>query len=93
MTVPFQRTWGWDYTWAAVAKTTGVPLASAAESNVSGSGGGFSAIEPTPSYQQIVPGTHNYHAVQYLTPADYETVPNTEPGRADREELQTDSAA
>ena len=78
VSVPFQRIWGWDYTWAAVAKTSGVSLAAAAESNVIGSGGGFSTIEPTPSYQQFVPGTHNYHVVQYLTPTDYKTVPNTE---------------
>ena len=37
---------------------------------VVGSGGGFSTIEPTPSYQQGVPGTSRFSAVQYLTPTD-----------------------
>jgi kumamolisin len=74
VTVPKQRTWGWDYLWPAMAKTSGEPLATAAESAVIGSGGGFSSIEPTPGYQELVPGTHNFHAVQYLTPTDPETV-------------------
>jgi len=74
VTVTKQRTWGWDYLWPAIAATNGVSLAAAAESAVIGSGGGFSTIEPTPGYQQLVPGTHSFHAVQYLTPTDPETV-------------------
>jgi kumamolisin len=34
-------------------------------------------IEPRPSYQDGVPGVGEYHAVQYLTPTDYVTLPNT----------------
>lgn len=71
VTVPAQRTWGWDYLWKAAAQVTGTPLATEAESLVVGSGGGFSTIEPTPSYQQNVPGTHDFSAVQYLTPTDF----------------------
>ncbi len=74
VTVPNQRIWGWDYLWPAIAKTTGVTLAQAAESAVIGSGGGFSTIEPTPQYQEFVPGTHSFNAVQYLTPTDYKTI-------------------
>jgi subtilase family serine protease len=74
VTVPAQRIWGWDYLWQAVATISGEPLAEAAESLVVGSGGGFSQIEPTPLYQQGVSGTHNFHAVEYLTPTDYTTV-------------------
>jgi kumamolisin len=69
-----QRTWGWDYLWQAVAKTTGTSLAEAAEANVAGGGGGFSVIEPTPAYQRRTPGTHNFSAVRYLTPTDYQTI-------------------
>ena len=72
--VPSQRTWGWDYLWQPIATITGSSLASVAESLVIGSGGGFSSIEPTPSYQEGVPGTHFFSAVQYLTPIDYENV-------------------
>jgi kumamolisin len=74
VTVPAQRTWGWDYLWQPYSTVTDTPLAQEAESMVIGSGGGFSAIEPTPSYQQGVPGTHNFHAVPYLTPTDYQTI-------------------
>jgi len=72
--VPSQRTWGWDYLWQPIATITGSSLASVAESLVIGSGGGFSSIEPTPSYQEGVAGTHFFSAVQYLTPIDYENV-------------------
>jgi kumamolisin len=73
-TVSAQRIWGWDYLWPGIAATTGVSLATAAENTVVGSGGGFSQIEPTPLYQQFVSGTHNFHAVEYLTPTDYTSV-------------------
>jgi len=72
--VPSQRTWGWDYLWQPVATLTGSSLASVAESNVVGGGGGLSALEPTPSYQLNVAGTHNFSAVQYLTPTAYQNV-------------------
>ncbi len=74
VTVSAQRIWGWDYLWQPFATVTGTPLTAEAESMVLGGGGGFSALEPTPSYQQGVPGTHNFHAVPYLTPTDYQTV-------------------
>lgn len=74
VSVPNQRTWGWDYLWQAIATVNSEPLAKAAESAVVGGGGGFSTIEPTPSYQQYVPGTHYFSAVQYLTPTDYQTI-------------------
>jgi subtilase family serine protease len=74
VTVPNQRTWGWDYLWQPIASITGVSLATAAESAVIGSGGGFSTIEPMPSYQLGVPGTSVFSVVQYLTPIDYQNV-------------------
>ncbi len=74
VTVPSQRIWGWDYLWSAIAETTGVSLAQAAETDVVGSGGGFSKIYGSPQYQEFVPGTHSFNAVPYLTPTDYATV-------------------
>jgi kumamolisin len=68
------RIWGWDYLWAPVAQLEDIPLAEAAESLVVGSGGGFSTLEPEPSYQLGVPGTNTFDAVQYLTPIDYTQV-------------------
>jgi kumamolisin len=73
-TTTAQRIWGWDYLWAPVAQITGEPLAEVAETTVVGSGGGYSALEPEPSYQKDVGGTGDFHAVEYLTPADYTEV-------------------
>lgn len=75
------RIWGWDYLWAGIASTNGIPLAEAAETDVVGSGGGFSVDEPEPSYQKGVSGTNVYHGVEYLTPTDFvEVAPGlTEP--------------
>jgi kumamolisin len=73
-TTTANRIWGWDYLWAPVAQVESIPLAEAAESLVVGSGGGFSTLEPTPSYQQGVPGTSTFHAVEYLTPTNYAQV-------------------
>ncbi len=74
VTVPQQRAWGWDYLWPAIAKVSGETEAEAAESNIGGDGGGFSTVEPSPLYQDITSGTHNFHAVEYLTPTDYQTI-------------------
>jgi kumamolisin len=74
VTVPAQRTWGWDYLWQPIASITGTSLLNTAEANIGGTGGGFSELEPTPSYQQGVSGTQNFHAVQYLTPTTFQTV-------------------
>ena len=73
-TTTTNRIWGWDYLWSAIAQVNGVSEADIAESLPVGSGGGFSTLEPEPSYQRGVPGTNTFHAVQYLTPTDYQTV-------------------
>jgi kumamolisin len=74
VSVTQQRTWGWDYMWAPIAKISGESLEASAESQVNGSGGGFSLIEARPSYQQGVSGVNDYHAYEYLTPTDPQTV-------------------
>jgi kumamolisin len=74
VTVPAQRAWGWDYLWPAIAQINGEPEATAAANNIGGGGGGFSSVEASPLYQLLTPGTHNYHAVEYLTPTDYQTI-------------------
>lgn len=66
-----QRAWGWDYLWQPLATVTGQTVSSVAESYVVGGGGGFSALEPSPSYQQGVSGTSTYSGVQYLTPTTF----------------------
>jgi len=69
--VPQQRIWGWDYLWQPLAELNGVSELTIAESAIGGSGGGFSVLEPQPSYQQGVSGTSSYSAVPWLTPIDY----------------------
>jgi subtilase family serine protease len=69
--VPQQRIWGWDYLWQPLAELNGVSTLTLAESAIGGSGGGFSALEPQPSYQQGVSGTSSYSAVPWLTPTNY----------------------
>lgn len=70
-----QRAWAWDYLWQPVATVTGLPESQVAEDQdivgVVGSGGGYSQVEPTPSYQQGVPGVGLFSDVQYLTPTGY----------------------
>jgi subtilase family serine protease len=77
VTVPRERAWGWDYLWSPIATLEGESFAAAATSDVVGGGGGFSVVEPEPSYQRLVSGTSDYHGVRYLTPTAYKVV---EPG-------------
>ncbi|MBO0806004.1 MAG: S8/S53 family peptidase [Nocardiopsaceae bacterium] len=71
VSVPRTRTWSWDYLWGPVAKVNGISYAKSATSQVVGGGGGFSGIEPRPSYQDEVRGMGRYNAINYLTPTDY----------------------
>ncbi|MFC4244117.1 protease pro-enzyme activation domain-containing protein [Gryllotalpicola reticulitermitis] len=74
VTVSAERAWGWDYLFGVTAAEHNIPLAEAAESDVSGDGGGFSVDQATPSYQKGVSGTQSYSAVQYFTPTDYQEI-------------------
>ena len=74
VTVNSQRAWGWDYLWPAIASITGMTFADTAKAFALGGGGGFSTVEPEPSYQRLVSGTSNFHGEQYLTPIDFQTV-------------------
>ncbi len=71
LNVAHERIWGWDYLWKPLAELNGVDLLTMAESAIGGGGGGFSAVEPQPSYQQGVSGTTAFQAVPWLTPIDY----------------------
>jgi kumamolisin len=73
-TIKTQRTWGWDWLWPHYADFGAPSEAAYAEANPIGGGGGFSAFEPTPFYQQLVPSAHQFSAVEYLTPIDVGTV-------------------
>jgi kumamolisin len=72
-TIPAQRAWGWDWLWPDWAAFGAPSEAVFAEQEVAGGGGGFSALEATPVYQEAVPGLHHYSYVQYLKPTDYTT--------------------
>jgi kumamolisin len=73
-TTTANRIWGWDYLWAPIAQITGDPLAEVAEQTVVGGGGGYSVLEPEPSYQREVSGTSDFHGVEYLTPTGFTEV-------------------
>ena len=77
VTVPNQRAWGWDYLWQPLATVNGTSFTDSVLANAAGGGGGYSTVEAEPSYQRLVSGTSNYHAVQYLTPTDFQAI---EPG-------------
>jgi kumamolisin len=70
-----QRAWGWDWLWPHWSELglTGVTTETQAIENdlITGGGGGYSVLERTPAYQWGLTG--RYHAVKYLTPADYKT--------------------
>ena len=69
--VPQERIWGWDYLWKPIAALNGVSELTAAKSAIGGSGGGYSVLEPEPTYQNGVSGTGGYNAVPYLTPIQF----------------------
>jgi subtilase family serine protease len=69
--IPAERAWGWDWLWPAVLQRhPESTLHDVVLANTAGTGGGFSSFYKTPGYQQGVPGTRNFTAVQYLTPID-----------------------
>jgi len=74
VSVAKQRAWAWDYLWKAIATTSGTSYSSAAIANAVGGGGGFSVVEPKPSYQDEVPGTSSYQGVEQLIPTDDKTI-------------------
>lgn len=73
-TISAERTWGWDWWWPHYADYGLSSEFAAAQARPLGSGGGYSNLEPTPSYQQGVPGVNHFSAVQYLQPTDYQNV-------------------
>lgn len=73
VTVPAERAWGWDYLWPVLENLFGIDETTAAESFISGGGGGYSSVFGTPWYQQGVPGVNQYHGVDWLTPTQNNT--------------------
>ncbi|HTU28943.1 MAG TPA: S53 family serine peptidase [Solirubrobacteraceae bacterium] len=74
--IPEQLTWGWAYLWP-MYKAFGAPSEQAAATSASfegGSDGGYSTIEPRPSYQDGVSGVGTFSDYEYLTPIDPTTV-------------------
>ena len=71
-----ERAWGWDYLWQPLATIKNTPLATIATDPdfTAGDGGGFSNVEPQPSYQRGVPGTNLFSDVEYLTPTNVQNI-------------------
>jgi kumamolisin len=71
VTIASQRAWGWDYLWPyyATISTDASEGAMAADPFwTAGGGGGYSVVEPRPSYQNLITNIGNYTAVPYLAP-------------------------
>ncbi len=73
VTIPQERTWAWDYLWPLWQAFGASSEQQWAFKLVAGSGGGYSSMFQTPSYQQGVPGVARYSAVPYLTPISQNT--------------------
>jgi kumamolisin len=69
-TIGSERTWGWDWLWSHFADFGAPDEATFAFAEPLGGGGGFSVLERTPLYQQLVPSAHHFSATEYLTPID-----------------------
>jgi kumamolisin len=75
VTIPEQRTWGWDYLYpyyALFTDSAGNTYASEwayveDPANAWGSGGGYSVVEKQPAYQSKIKGIDDFHYVQYVT--------------------------
>jgi kumamolisin len=80
--IPEQITWGWDYLWPLYA-AFGAPSEKSVATDFGfdgGSNGGYSSIEPRPSYQNGVSGVGAFDDYEYLTPTDEQQIDNlTEP--------------
>ena len=69
-TIPNERTWSWDWLWPHYADFGAPDEATFAFAEPLGGGGGFSVLERTPLYQQLVRSAHHFSATEYLTPID-----------------------
>jgi kumamolisin len=70
VTIPTERAWSYNYLWP-LYQVLGLSSRSAAAKSVIGGGsGGYSTIEPRPSYQNGVSGVSSYNDYQYLTGID-----------------------
>jgi subtilase family serine protease len=90
VTVKSERAWGWDYLWPYYKTIAGDATEGQMAADISwiaGGGGGYSVVEPRPSYQNAIAGIGNYTAVPYLKPTNYVmfgtttacTLPSTSP--------------
>ncbi len=70
--IPSERTWGWDYFFPFWSQAGADNQTDWVAENLAGGGGGISADERTPGYQQGVVSAHRFSAVQYLTPTGYQ---------------------
>ena len=69
--IPAERAWSWDYL-TDLWKAIGFPdQTTAAKALIVGDGGGYSVLEPRPSYQNGISG---FNARQYFTPTNFQQV-------------------
>ncbi|WP_225423943.1 S53 family peptidase [Lentilactobacillus buchneri] len=68
VTIPKERAWGSDWAWNSLKSQDGnTTTVLKSIHGFGGSGGGFSHLEATPSYQQGVPGVNTFNAREYIS--------------------------
>ena len=72
--VPNQMTWNWGYQWPLYAAFGASSEKAFAITDALGGGGGYSTLEPRPSYQAAVSGVGSFQDYEYLTPTDEKQV-------------------
>jgi kumamolisin len=87
-TIAAERAWSWSWLWPHYSDFCGAfsDPADCTEANfafltAAGAGGGYSALEPMPTYQRQVHAQH-YNATEFLTPTEFDSTdfaPLTEP--------------
>ena len=72
--IPQERAWSWDYLWPIEQARHGGTLKASAFAYPLGGGGGYSVLEPRPSYQDGVSGVSSIRYRQYLRPTAYTNI-------------------
>jgi kumamolisin len=75
--IPAQRAWGWDWQWPHFALFGAPSEAAFAEEDITGTGGGYSAVEPRPGYQRLIRNIGDFSAVPYFTSTDFKVQKGT----------------
>ncbi|HZT93621.1 MAG TPA: S53 family peptidase [Gaiellaceae bacterium] len=80
-TIAAERAWSWTWLWPHYSDfcflfsdpSDCTEPNFAIEAAAAGDGGGYSALEPMPTYQRQIPGIQHYNATEFLTPTEFDS--------------------